>query len=892
MEICAWGRGNLKDDKTFKGVKLVGSKAEREGNLNKRWELIMFQNIKDVLRPLSKFSPSKFPGMSERCTNLHVSIHPKGQLGRCSHEKKNMAASSKKKEKPEFSLETLSKSKHGIACVANIDVRGNVSIYAIFKRPAKNNKTLFDFATILGYVGGEFRDGFCQGDLKEGESVRFLQSHISSLEEKRIGMAFVPVEQVAALFLLPLHKKSVKKGFGFPDHETANAFEYFKQVAHYCRYSCPEELFRNKLRSLSGRDITKARDAISGDLNLWSIDDIELAFHKCPLPPDPPNYPSGGFMSYEELPGFLQQAGWVIQAYQDAETWKKTAAGKLTTPDNYERFSGMAKQQALWYIWKGDLEKAAVMVHSWRRLEEDWTKGNPLDAKNPAMDALLNITHNDLSADGLYDGYRKPDARLIRGSKCDICLSSDVYVYDSEERLLRPSNVRTCVDYDGDAEFGSEEVRSNMAKLLFAIYKFGSNHDFETSATHCFKEALHIFLEHSFDNLYWRIKPTKAMTEAVETDTIPGFVKALRNKTKTELNFSKFSDQCVVTLKVAIMKHCASKLGQEQIKSLCDLFSSRLDLTVTELNKMMEEEETNENSGVPDSAKTVGIDLLSKTLIPSVASEFQGKWTLLPEAKRQKILTTDSKALVKTCKETFEKVNKIYNRQKKVLANQIVEEAATKQDDPSLDEGCCGGDQKNANSLPETSSKPKQNDENDGDIPDVCSDDSCPCKDPKKFYKHFVAILASDKNPVPFYKCVPTGDVIMNEEMCLDKDGNNVGRMVAFDFEHVNTTMNLINKETFSSCPRLALLCKKVCHNVYPLIIMSLCQGFVELQKKDSPKFELQTCPACGKKETKPWEFKRCGGCKSVYYCGKKCQVRHWKAGHKQKCDTSPKQAS
>ena len=126
------------------------------------------------------------------------------------------SSSSKKKEKKsEFSPDTLSRSKHGIACVANIDVRGNVSIYAIFKRALqKNSKPVFDFATILGYVGGEFRDGFCQENLKEGESVRFLESYVSTLESKRIGMVFVPVEQVAALFLLPLHKKSIKKGFG------------------------------------------------------------------------------------------------------------------------------------------------------------------------------------------------------------------------------------------------------------------------------------------------------------------------------------------------------------------------------------------------------------------------------------------------------------------------------------------------------------------------------------------------------------------------------------------------------------------------------------------------------------------------------------------------------
>lgn len=801
-----------------------------------------------------------------------------------------MAASSTKKEKKsDFCPDTLTKSKHGIACVANIDVRGNVSIYAIFKRALKNSKPVFDFATILGYVGGEFRDGFCQGNLKEGESVRFLESYISTLKSKRIGMVFVPVEQVAALFLLPLHRKSINKGFGFPDTDTANAFEYFKQVAHYSRCSAPEEFFRARLRSLSGRDITKARDGITGDLKLWSIDVIELEFHKCPLPPDPPNYPS--CLGNEELSGLLQQASWAIQAYEEAETWKKTVAGKLTSTDNYERFSGMAKQQALWYIWKGDLEKAAVMVHSWRRLEEDWKLGKTLDTKNPAIDVVLNITHTDLSAECLYDGYRKPDARMIRDTKCGICLSGDVYVYDQDNHWFGPNYVRTCVDYDGNAEFGSEKVRSNMARLLFAIFKFGSNHDFETSAMHCFKEALHTFLEHSFSNLYWRMKPSKAMKEAVEAEALTGFVKALCNKAQGELVLSTFSDSCAIIFKVAIMKHCASKLGEEQMKGLCDLFRSRLDLLVSDVDELKEDEETSENSAGAESAKTVGIDLLSKTLIPSFATEFQAKWALLPEAKRKRILTTDSKALVKTCKGTFAKISKLYSRQKNRLVNQDAEDTP-EQDDPSPEDNCA--DKKNTRDTenqPEPSSEPKESGESDVDVPDVCPKDSCPCKDPKKFYAHFIDILASEKNPVPFFKCAPTGDVIMNEEMCLDKDGKNVGRMVAFDFDHVNATMNSIEKETFSSCSRLAFMCKRVCHNIYPIIIMSMCQAFVELQKKDSSKVELHTCPACGKKEAKAGEFKRCSGCKSVYYCGRKCQIQDWKAGHKQKCDKSSKQA-
>lgn len=63
----------------------------------------------------------------------------------------------KKEKKFEFFLDILLRFKYGIVCVVNIDVRGNVFIYVIFKRVLqKNFKFVFDFVIILGYVGGEF----------------------------------------------------------------------------------------------------------------------------------------------------------------------------------------------------------------------------------------------------------------------------------------------------------------------------------------------------------------------------------------------------------------------------------------------------------------------------------------------------------------------------------------------------------------------------------------------------------------------------------------------------------------------------------------------------------------------------------------------------------------
>jgi len=107
---------------------------------------------------------------------------------------------------PEFTTETLFKYKYGVACVSNVDGRGNVSIYAMIRRQGKNSKPIFDYANILIYVGGEIRDGFCNANLKEVEALRFMQTHIELSRGRTIRMISVPVEEVSAMFVLPLRK--------------------------------------------------------------------------------------------------------------------------------------------------------------------------------------------------------------------------------------------------------------------------------------------------------------------------------------------------------------------------------------------------------------------------------------------------------------------------------------------------------------------------------------------------------------------------------------------------------------------------------------------------------------------------------------------------------------
>jgi MYND finger len=44
---------------------------------------------------------------------------------------------------------------------------------------------------------------------------------------------------------------------------------------------------------------------------------------------------------------------------------------------------------------------------------------------------------------------------------------------------------------------------------------------------------------------------------------------------------------------------------------------------------------------------------------------------------------------------------------------------------------------------------------------------------------------------------------------------------------------------------------------------------------------EIAQCGCCAKKTC---NLRKCSSCKSVGYCGKECQTKHWKMGHKLDC--------
>jgi len=57
-------------------------------------------------------------------------------------------------------------------------------------------------------------------------------------------------------------------------------------------------------------------------------------------------------------------------------------------------------------------------------------------------------------------------------------------------------------------------------------------------------------------------------------------------------------------------------------------------------------------------------------------------------------------------------------------------------------------------------------------------------------------------------------------------------------------------------------------------------------KKKSSAVSQRQCCDACGKppNDSNSNRLLRCSRCQSVWYCNRKCQINHFKAGHKEQC--------
>ena len=58
----------------------------------------------------------------------------------------------------------------------------------------------------------------------------------------------------------------------------------------------------------------------------------------------------------------------------------------------------------------------------------------------------------------------------------------------------------------------------------------------------------------------------------------------------------------------------------------------------------------------------------------------------------------------------------------------------------------------------------------------------------------------------------------------------------------------------------------------------------VEEYENRMSKKKLQHCGYCHVQESSLGQFKQCNQCKVIFYCGRDCQVKHWRSGHKKEC--------
>ena len=232
--------------------------------------------------------------------------------------------------------------------------------------------------------------------------------------------------------------------------------------------------------------------------------------------------------------------------------------------------------------------------------------------------------------------------------RCDTCLS-----HATNSSVFLGSNLLTCVDKDGTGEFGSFQVRKDLAKLFFAVNKFGIDPTIKNAADHLFEKAIVTFLTHAFENLFWKIKPTNVVSDATKDDLLADFLGVIACKSQGDLNICEFAKSCKSMLGNALLKNCGSKLSGDDIDRMCKLFETKFRKVVKEFNKLVDEESSLEPDAATLSAKKISHDLIMNNVIPFLAHEFKSTWRFLSRSKKKKILTRESQLVNEPCNEAF-----------------------------------------------------------------------------------------------------------------------------------------------------------------------------------------------------------------------------------------------
>lgn len=735
-----------------------------------------------------------------------------------------------------FSPKTLSKSKHGLAYVSNVDGRGIFSVCGIFKRGEKASTLIYDLVNILCYVGGEIRDGFFVEKLREHELVPMLERNFSMAAGKAIFQP-APIEEAAKLLVLPCYEKAKAGGVVdlFVNREVKRSFEFFERVSQFCAYSDEEDFILAK----GGSQIKKPFvyfDLQRPEFNAWWMEKSELEQLECSLPPVPMKFPEPGklLLDGDSMIDFMSAAS---NERSKISTWKKKTLEKLSTAVNFDRLCGMSRHQALWYTWKGDLKMGITMLDSAKKIRDDQNAGRMLNSKVPVVDLFVTLTQIKLEKMGQCEGQSNEVYwQLSKGCVRETCPTTKDVDYD--ECFL---GTCTClyVDKKEKVNFGTENTRKSLIAALAVVRNVKSKEEFKTCIKYNLKGSLEVFLEHSFASLYWKNQPTLPMTEALIEEAVIEFVNAIDCD-----NFDPYdwAENCATILEEMMARYCCTKLSGKDISGVGQLFKEAFKTQVVQ--KIQKIEELPQYSSFCDdkvSLHQLSSVMAARAIAPSVASHFLFTWkTMTPTEKKKKALAISFNDLLAATKKVYDS----YSRKGVALCIK---------EDPSSSEAC-----------------PKK---------------ECTCEDLAKFQDHVIDLLSSKHNPVSFLSCSPEGTVILSEDLIMDSSGQLINDIiVSCDMYMYEKIMDSDNLKEFSNCPRLACLCQFACCEMYTMLKVKLVMYFKEISWKESAEFETRCCAFCKQMVTEGVTLKKCSACKAVVYCSCQCQKKDWKAGHKQIC--------
>lgn len=737
-----------------------------------------------------------------------------------------------------FNSKTLSKTKHGVAYVSNVDGKGNFSVCGIFNRGEKSSTLTYDLVNILCYVGGEIRDGFFVEKLREHELVPILQRNFSMAAGKAIFQP-APIEEAAKLLVVSCYEKAKARGIVdlFVNREVKRSFEFFERVSQLCSYTDEEEFIMAKGGSQVKKPFTHF-DLHRPELNAWWMERSELEHLECSLPPVPITFPESGklLLSGDSMIDFMSAAS---KQRSEMSTWKKKTLEKLSNPVNFDRLCGMSQHQALWYTWKGDLEMGITMLDSEKKIRVDQNAGRMLSSRIPAVDLFLSLTQIKLAKMGQCEEQsNKVNWQLPEGCVSETCHTSASKDGDYKECLLGTCTL-PCVDKKGKGKIGTENTRKSLIAALAVVRNVKSKEELKTCLEYNLKGSLEVFLQHSFVRLYWKNKPTLPMTESLIEEAVIKFVDAIDCD-----NFDPYDwvESCAAILEEMMSKYCHTKLSEKDISEVGQLFKEAFKTQVVQ--KIKKIEELPQYSSLCDneaSLHQLSSVMLARAIAPSVASHFLFKWkTMTPTEKKKKAPTVSFNDLLAATKKVY------YNYSRKGVAQCINEDLSSSQ------------------------ARPKK---------------ECTCKDLAKFQDHVIDLLSSGHNPVSFLSCSPQGTVTLSEGLIMDTSGQLINDIIlSCDMYMYEKIMDPDNLKEFANCPRLACLCQFACCEMYTMLKVKLVMYFKEISWKESAEFETHCCAFCKQMVKEGVTLKKCSACKAVVYCSPQCQKKDWKADHKQKC--------